>query len=78
MTDGYDEDHDKFSPASFEYIDPIHEYENPIQSIIKTDIPDFVSNYWKHIVCIIIVLIILFFLYKKYYGNKLNYHYLSL
>jgi cell division protein FtsL len=82
------EEYDKFDPASFEYIDPIKEYEKPIedQSVMERA-NRFVSNkfsffgkYSKHILCIIIVLIILFilcFLYKKYASKQQIYYNLA-
>jgi len=77
--DGFEE-YEKFDPASFEYIDPIKEYEKPIEEQSMSEkVNRYVSNnlslfngfnckntiMWCGIV--LIILIILFFLYKKYW-----------
>jgi len=71
------EEYDKFDSASFDYIDPIKEYEKPIEDQSAMErMNRFVSNkfsflgkYSKHIICCIIVIIIiaiLYYLYIKY------------
>jgi len=76
--DGFEE-YEKFDSASFEYIDPIKEYEKPINEQSMTErVGHFVENKMsffnkKTLMCcgiFIIILIILFFLYKKYYDKN--------